>query len=221
MSNPDEIRQDIERTRGELGYDVDALADKVRPSSIAHRQADKVRGVFGSAKDAVFGAASDAKSSVSSAGGSLGDKAGQVGSTVAGAPKAAVRKAEGHPIAVGLMAFGAGLLVSSLIPSSSKERELAQSAKEAAEPLTQQLTDAAKDAAQNLKQPAQEAAESVKSTAQEAVHNVKGEGQTAADDVKQAATDAKDAVQGSVQSQSEQEQPQQQSNPPYPGGSSY
>jgi len=45
--SPDEIRADIERTRQELGSDVDALADKVSPSKIVDRQVDKVRGVFG------------------------------------------------------------------------------------------------------------------------------------------------------------------------------
>ena len=31
-NNPDEIRADIERTRQELGRDVDALAEKVNPT---------------------------------------------------------------------------------------------------------------------------------------------------------------------------------------------
>ncbi|HET8794970.1 MAG TPA: DUF3618 domain-containing protein, partial [Arthrobacter sp.] len=32
---PEEIRRDIEETRSELGTDVDAVQDKVSPSSIA------------------------------------------------------------------------------------------------------------------------------------------------------------------------------------------
>src|SRR3954451_19154967 len=46
--NPDVIRADIEATRARLGTNVDAVADKVTPSNIVHRQTDKVR-------DAVFG----------------------------------------------------------------------------------------------------------------------------------------------------------------------
>lgn len=49
--SPDEIRADIERTRQDLGMDVDALADKVSPSKIVDRQIDKVRGVFGSVRE--------------------------------------------------------------------------------------------------------------------------------------------------------------------------
>ena len=59
MSNPDEIRADIERTRAELGQDVDALADKVTPSKIAERQTRKVRRALTSVKDRVMGVASD------------------------------------------------------------------------------------------------------------------------------------------------------------------
>ncbi|TFD05905.1 DUF3618 domain-containing protein [Cryobacterium sp. TMT1-2-2] len=43
---PDQIRSDIERTRRELGGDVDALADKVTPSKIIQRQTDKVKSAF-------------------------------------------------------------------------------------------------------------------------------------------------------------------------------
>ena len=60
MSNPEEIREDIERTRADLGQDVDALADKVSPNKIAERQGRKVRNAVTSLKDRVMGAASDA-----------------------------------------------------------------------------------------------------------------------------------------------------------------
>ncbi|WP_156364145.1 DUF3618 domain-containing protein, partial [Curtobacterium sp. Leaf261] len=54
MSTPDEIRAEIEATRGNLGSDVDALADKVNPSSIAHRQTEKVKGRFESVRESVM-----------------------------------------------------------------------------------------------------------------------------------------------------------------------
>ena len=41
--NPDAIRADIEATRERLGTNVDAVADKVTPSNIVHRQTDKVK----------------------------------------------------------------------------------------------------------------------------------------------------------------------------------
>src|SRR5687768_333929 len=102
-TSPDAIRADIEQTRNELGADVDALADKVTPSKIVDRQVDKVKGGFRSVRERVMGAADDAGSGV----GDVKDKV--------------ISKAEGNPLAVGLIAFGAGLLVASLIPASAKE----------------------------------------------------------------------------------------------------
>ena len=42
-NNPDEIRAEIERTRYELGQDVDALAEKVSPTKAVSRQTERVK----------------------------------------------------------------------------------------------------------------------------------------------------------------------------------
>jgi gas vesicle protein len=197
--NPDAIRADIEATRARLGTNVDAVADKVTPSNIVHRQTDKVKDAVFGVKDKIMGTAEDAMDSVGSAvggaGSAVGSTLGDAGSAIGDAPHQVAVKAQGSPLAAGLIAFGAGLLVSSLIPASTKEREAAQSIKTAAEPLTTQLTEAAKDVAQGLQEPAQEAMENVKTTAADAVENVKGEGQSAVSDVKDSAADSKDHIQ--------------------------
>ena len=185
--SPDEIRADIERTRQNLGMDVDSLADKVTPSKIVDRQVDKVRGAFGSVRDRVMGAADDTGSSLSDAGSSA---AGAIGD----AKDRVVAKAEGNPLAVGLIAFGAGLLLASVIPASSKEKELAGTVKEQAQPLVDKVTDAAKEVGENLKRPAQDAATAVKESAQDSVDTVKGEAQTAAGEVKDQAQSARENV---------------------------
>jgi ElaB/YqjD/DUF883 family membrane-anchored ribosome-binding protein len=204
--NPDAIRADIEATRARLGTNVDAVADKVTPSNIVHRQTDKVKDAVLGVKEKVMGAADHTTTKVHSATGTAGSAVGDTGSAIGStlsdagaaisdAPHKAAAKTQGNPLAAGLIAFGAGLLVSSLIPPSEKEREAADALKTAAEPVTTQLTDAAKDVAQGLKEPAQEAMENVKATAADAAEHVKGEGQTAVSDVKTSATDAKDHVQ--------------------------
>ncbi|MFJ5697221.1 hypothetical protein [Arthrobacter sp. NPDC093139] len=71
-------------------------------------------------------------------------------STVSGVPHKAAAKTQGNPLAAGLIAFGAGLLASSLIPPSRREREAAEALKGAAEPMTSQLTETAKDMGQDL-----------------------------------------------------------------------
>ncbi|SDL83058.1 Protein of unknown function [Arthrobacter sp. ov407] len=186
--NPDAIRADIEATRARLGTDVDAVADKVTPSNIVHRQTDKVKDAATGVKDKIMGTADEAT-------GSVGATIADAGSAVGDAPHKVAVKTQGNPLAAGLIAFGAGLLVSSLIPPSAKEREAAEALKSAAEPVTTQLTEAAQDVAQGLQEPAQEAMENVKTTAADAVENVKEEGQAAVSDVKDSAADAKDRVQ--------------------------
>ncbi|MGO4121088.1 DUF3618 domain-containing protein [Arthrobacter sp. YAF16] len=193
--NPDAIRADIEATRARLGTNVDAVADKVTPSHIVQRQTDKVKDAVFGVKEKVMGAADHTAGNVHSAGGSAAWHLNDAGSAVADAPHLAKTKTQGNPLAAGLIAFGAGLLVSSLIPASQKEREAADALKTAAEPLTTELTEAAQHVAEGLKEPAQAAMENVKATATDAAQNVKGEGQTAVADVKDRAADAKDNVQ--------------------------
>ena len=180
MSDPDTIRRNIEATRSSLSSDVDALAEKVSPSSIADRQKEKVKGRARSARESVMGA-------VHSGADSLPDG------------NAPVALAKGHPIVIGLVAFGAGWLLSSLLPTADAERSLASSAKEKAAPLVDAAKDAAKDTAQTLKEPAKEAASRVKETATDAASTVKDEGRSAAEDVRGTAADAKDDVAGAAQ----------------------
>ncbi|GAB2984032.1 DUF3618 domain-containing protein [Frigoribacterium salinisoli] len=186
---PEQIRADIERTRAGLGQDVDALADKVSPASIAHRQTEKVKGRFANVKESVMGAAHHGTSSVS-------DHASGATDAVKGAPGQAVQKAKGNPLAVGLIAFGAGWLVSSLIPASDKEQELVSQAKDKAAPLVDEAKHAAQDVAQNLKEPAQEAFDKVKGTAQDAAGTVKDQAQSSASDVRESAQGSADSVKG-------------------------
>ncbi|WP_314427252.1 DUF3618 domain-containing protein [uncultured Microbacterium sp.] len=184
--SPEEIRADIERTRQDLGLDVDALADKVSPTKIVDRQMGRVRGAFTSVRERVMGAADDAGSSLSDAGAHAGDLKDR-----------AVAKAEGNPMAVGLIAFGAGLLLASLIPASSKEKDLASSVKDQAQPLVDELTDAAKEVGEHLKEPVQESVAAVQESAQESVAVVQDEAQSAAGEVGDQAQHARENLSGS------------------------
>jgi gas vesicle protein len=188
MSNdPEQIRREIEHTRSELSDNVNALGDKVNPGSIAKRQVGRVRGAATSVKDAVMGSAADAADTGQQVATTMGD-------AVSNAPNAVARKAQGSPIAAGLIAFGAGLLVSSLLPASRVEQQAAEKVKDTAQPMIDDLTDTAKEVAGNLEEPAQRALEEVKSTASDAAATVKDEAASAADDIKTQAQDSKDTV---------------------------
>jgi len=213
-NDPDEIRADIERTRAALSNDVDELADAVKPQNVARRQVDKVKDaavglkdrVMGSddddsysTKDAVTDKAYQAKDAVADkayqARQTVSDRASEAGDAVRQAPDTVKRKTQGNPLAAGVIAFGLGMLVSSLIPSTEKEREAVSTLQDNLGPVKEKASELARDVTDNLRQPAQEAAQSVKDTAQEGVQNVKQEGQSAATDVKDQVSDSKDTVQ--------------------------
>ncbi len=214
-NDPDEIRADIERTRAALSDDVDDLAESVKPKNVAGRQVGKVKEAASNIKERVMGSddddysgsavgtvtdrASSAKDAVAdkayAARDTVSEKASEAREAVRQAPRRMKRRAQGNPLAAGMIAFGIGMLVSSLIPSTEKEREAVSQLQENLEPVKEKASEVAKDMGESLKPAAQEAAESVKTTAQEGVESVKQEGQSAAADVKDQAQASKETVQ--------------------------
>jgi len=213
-SDPDVIRRQIEDTRRELSYDVDALNEKVNPTRVVDRRVSAAKGRFSGMKDKVMGSAQDTRSSArgnasdaagsvqdaaSSAAGTVSDAASSAAHAVQQAPDTITRQAQGNPLAAGLIAFGVGWLVSSMLPASEKETQLASQAESAVREHKDTLLEPAKQAAQEmgdqLKPAAQQAVEEVRSTAQDAVGTVKDEGQSAAQDVQGQAQQSKQTVQ--------------------------
>lgn len=186
-NNPDQIRREIEDTRGRLSDDVNALTETISPSNVARRQADKVADAAASVKERVMGTADDLRSSGS-------DAASSVGHAPGAAATKARRKTQGNPLAAGLIALGAGWLVGSLLPASEKEKQAAGSLKEKAQPLVDEAKTVAQDTAQELKEPAQQAAQSIREAAVDAKDTVVQESRSTADDVKSQAQDSTDAV---------------------------
>ena len=223
--DPEQIRREIERTQAALSQDVDALTEKVTPGKIVERRVDRARDAATRLKDKVMGSnpthggggvqavrsqahqtadrvsgtASSAASSVqdvaSTAAGAVQDAASSAAGAVQEAPRTIRRQTRGNPLAAGLIAFGAGWLVSSLLPASRREQELADQAKQVAQdkvaPVAQQV---AGEVGENLREPAQQAVESVRSTAQDARDTVTDEGRSAAQDVRGRTEDAAGTV---------------------------
>ena len=164
------------------GSAVGTVGDKA--SSAKDAVADRAY----AAKDAVAGKAYGTKDTVS-------ERASDAREAVRQAPRRMKRRAQGNPLAAGVVAFGLGMLVSSLIPSSEKEREAVSQLQQNLEPVKEKATEVARDVGESLKPAAQEAAQSVKTTAQEGVEAVRQEGQSAGQDVKAQAQESKDTVQ--------------------------
>jgi len=174
-TSTEELSSDIAETRRELAQDVDALQDRVSPSAIIERRKSAVRGRLASAKDRIMGTG---QSVMGTGQGSLQG----VTSATSSAGSAIEERVEGSPLAAGLIAFGAGLVIAGLIPASKVEAQGAQRLKEAAqehgEPLIDQAKSTAQEVGEQLKEKASEAAEEVKSSAQESAERVKEEAPT-------------------------------------------
>lgn len=175
--SPEEIRAQIENTRGRLSSDVDAVAEKVSPSAIAHRQTEKIRSSVGRVREQIMGVAEDATDAAHHLTDDARDSAGKL-------PERVTRGTQGNPLAAGLVAFGVGMLLSSLVPASEAEKHAAVAVKEEAQPLLDQAQDMAKSIASDLKEPAEAAVQQVKDAAQDSMEHLKEEGAAAADDVK-------------------------------------
>ena len=146
--NPDAIRADIEATRARLGTNVDAVADKVTPSNIVHRQTDKVKDAVFGVKEKVMGAAEHATHRPPATSTTPPTPAARHQATDAAVhpprrrrghrrrPAPGQSQNPGQPPGRRADRVRRRLLVSSLIPASQKEREAADALKTAAEPLT-------------------------------------------------------------------------------------
>lgn len=212
-TDPDQIRDDIRGTQDKLSSDVEALTDKVSPPRIVKRRATRARTAVTNIKDKLMGSAADttstatdiagsrasaakdrASSAAASAADSVSAAASSVADTAGAAPQLVRERTQGNPLAVGLIAFGAGWLASSLIPASAAEKQVATQVKdtvtEKGRPVAQELG----QAAQQLREPAVQAAQSVKETATGAAADVTEQARSAAGDVTDRAQEAKDAM---------------------------
>jgi hypothetical protein len=192
----DQLRREIEATRTDISRDVDALTYKASPSRIVGERVDRTRSRLSSVKDRVFGTAVDAggalrdraSSAASTASSTASSAAGTAADAVTEAPDAVRRRTEGNPLAAGLIAFGVGWLVSSLVPPSEAEKraaaEVTDAAKEHAGPVVEKAKEAAGEVGENLKEPAREAVESVRSTAREGAEEVRGQTTASAQEVR-------------------------------------
>lgn len=168
--DPDQIRSEIEQTRAGLATDVNLLTEKVSPARVVERRVDSAKEAVGTFTGRVFGRADDPQTGP---GASLTGAVDAVRST----PEVAKDKATGSPLLAGALAFGAGYLLSTVLPSSRRERTAANQVtdrlQDLKEPVQQQVTAIAAEVKQDLQPQAEQAAAAVKATAAQAASAVK------------------------------------------------
>jgi uncharacterized protein DUF3618 len=191
MSTPEQIQRDIEGTRQSLSADVDRLSEKVSPGRVVGRRVDRVKGSASSVKERVMGsvpdpdslrsAGSTAGSGMSSAKDAVGNAVSSVGDAAGSAPQTVRRQTQGNPLAAGLVAFGVGMVLSSLVPASQREQDFAAQAEDKARGPVQAK---AKEFAGQLQESAQESVAQVKEVASKGASDTAEQARSAADDVK-------------------------------------
>lgn len=198
------LRSEMERTRQDLSDNVNRLGATVSPGNIADRQKAKVSRTVHDWKDRVMGAGEDARDATMDKAHDLSDNlTGSAQSAAHGAEGTAHdlsvkarQKTQGNPLAVGLIALGAGWLLGSMLPASEKEREAATRLKEEAQPMLEQATAELKEAgsemAEHLKPQAEQAVQEVKSAASDSAQTVTGEAKSSTDDLRTEAQRAAD-----------------------------
>jgi len=179
----EDLRAHIADQRETLGRDLEAIGDRVSPTRMAERRKAAVRERWQSTKDRVMGTAGDT-------GNKMSDTASGIGDAVTAVPQRAANMAQGNPLAVGLVAFGTGLVIATLLPDSEREKQIAGKMQPTVERAASELGSAAQDTVEQLKPKAQQAVEEVKSSAQDSVQQVKGEASNAASQTTEHAKEA-------------------------------
>jgi ElaB/YqjD/DUF883 family membrane-anchored ribosome-binding protein len=156
----EELRRDIEETRGGLTETLDAIGDRVSPGRVIERRKNRMVHGVQAVRDRIMGSASDARDTVADATGSAVD-------TMKDTPDIVRHQTQGSPVAAGAIAFGIGFLVAAILPPSQPEQRAAEGLMDKADPLKDELASVGRNVAEGVKGAAHDAIEEVKGTATE------------------------------------------------------
>jgi hypothetical protein len=196
----EELRRQLAEERAGISRDLEAIGDRVSPGRMMQRRRIAMRQRVTGIKDRVMGAAEGPQKVGSSAASAASTAASTAADTIRETPDMARRATEGNPLAAGLVAFGTGLVIATLLPETRAERTLTESVQPQLEQLASSAGQAAQEAAEAVKPVAQQAAQELKSSVQDSVATVK-------DQASQAASETKDHAKEAAGSVREQAQP--------------
>ena len=188
-----ELRRDLDEQRDDIARTVDEIQNRVSPGRVWARESHRVRHRFTDWKDRIMGNdqpdyssgyRSGSSHGTEATGSGIGERFSDAKESVAGTPEALRRQTQGNPLAAGLIAFGAGLLVSSLIPETQREQKLAEGIQPLVSDVVGEARQAASAVAQELKEPAEQAVQDVKEVAQQAASQVRETAQAGVDEVR-------------------------------------
>jgi len=199
------LKREIEFRRERIGDTLEVIGDRVSPGRMAQRRKAAITGAMRRAKETVMGATDGMQQQFGAVTHTAGDGASQAtermsdvahsaAESVQHAPEAIAQRAQGNPFAAGLIAFGAGMLLATVLPKTRAEEQAAQQL----QPLVQEATNVARDAGRQLaetaKNDAQQAAVDLRETTRDAATEVAQQAKQGASEVKDAGTTAASEV---------------------------
>jgi len=192
----EELRRELSAERSSIGADLEAIGDRVSPGRMVERRKAATRRRLTTIRERVMGSADDLSGAltapVSGALSSASGAASSIAGAVSDTPTTMRRTTRGNPLGAGLIAFGVGLVVATLLPETDAEKRWAENIQPELEQVASSAGHAANEVVEAIKPAAQSAAANLKEDAAEAVQHVK---QQTAEAASIAADQASDAVQ--------------------------
>ena len=190
----EQLRREIEYTRGDLGETLDAIGDRLSPGRMMERRKNRMRSGLQTVRERVMGTVSDTGSALAETAGGVADAAGGAVSTLKETPDTVRQQTQGNPLAAGAIAMGVGVLLATVFPATEKERRAADQLMDKAEPLTEELKHAGREIAEHMREPAREAVDQVKEAASEGTQAVTDTARQATDTASHDARQAMDSI---------------------------
>lgn len=197
-TRPDEIEDQIRKQRQEMSSTLEAIGDRVSPGQAVNRQRRRIRSRVQSWRTRVMGSrdwGEQARRMQQQGGQAVGEAMERTEHGMQQAPHMVERQTRGNPMAAGLVAFGTGLLIGSVIPESRAERDaarrvapgmpqVADEVRHAGEEVASETGEAAKREAQELRESAGESMRHVTEEARESGQQVADEARHSAQELR-------------------------------------
>lgn len=201
----EELRRELSAERSTIGADLEAIGDRVSPGRIVERRKAATRRGLRHVRERVMGSADHISTSVtapvSGAISSASETVSSVAGTLGETPEAMRRSAQGNPLGAGLVAFGVGLVVATLLPETETEKHVAENIQPRLEQAAASAGHAVHEVVDAVKPAAQEAVGALKEEAQEAVDHVREQAAQAASTTADETAGAMQQVKGTVTEQ--------------------
>jgi uncharacterized protein DUF3618 len=154
----DELEADIAHTREDMSATLGAIGDQVSPKRVVESGTHRIRHWIESARDGIMGSPSEVEASG-------GEHSGP------GAEAKAAQN-QGNPLAAGVITFGVGLLVGSLLPATKVEQQGLSAIADKAEPAIGAAMEAASELGHGLQKSTEQAASKLGEVLTDAGHEI-------------------------------------------------